>query len=101
VFETKNPDWVKEGPKKPPLHRIKRVARDNKPLDSVEPEVLADGVNPKSIAAKLTPQRWSETRGGFNRKLVYEPLGLAYRWASRTSSESSNIATVPGGDHPR
>ena len=31
------------------------------------------------LAAELTRQRWSETRGGFNRKLVYEPWG----WPSR------------------
>jgi hypothetical protein len=47
------------------------------PLKDAKPEVLADGVNPKSVAARLTRARWGETRGGFNRKLVYEPLGLA------------------------
>jgi hypothetical protein len=29
----------------------------------------------RSIAARMTRARWSDTRGGFNRKLVYEPLG--------------------------
>ena len=31
----------------------------------------------KSIAARMTRSRWSHTRGGFNRKLGYPPLGLA------------------------
>jgi hypothetical protein len=47
------------------------------PLKDAKPEVLADGVNPKSIAARMTRARWSDTRGGFSRKLVYELLGLA------------------------
>jgi hypothetical protein len=51
--------------------------KNGKPLDRAKPEVLAEGVNSKSIAARLTRQRWGETRGGFNRKLVYQPLGLA------------------------
>ena len=50
---------------------------NGKPLKDAKPEVLADGVNPKSIAARMTRARWSKTRGGLNRKLVYEPLGLA------------------------
>jgi hypothetical protein len=47
------------------------------PLDGAKPEVLADGVNPKSIAARMTRARWSGTRGGFNRRLVYPPMTLA------------------------
>jgi hypothetical protein len=38
--------------------------------------------------------------GRFDRKLVYEPLGLAWRLASRTSSESSSLAIASGGDLP-
>ena len=53
---------------------LNRDVRFSMPL---KPEVLADGVNPNSIAARMTRARWSETRGGLNRKLVYEPLGLA------------------------
>jgi len=30
---------------------------------------LAEAVDPKSIAGRFTRQRWSQTRGGFNRKL--------------------------------
>jgi hypothetical protein len=47
------------------------------PLKDATPGVLADGVNPKNIAARMTRARRSDTRGGFNRKLFYEPLGLA------------------------
>jgi len=43
---------------------------NGKPLKDATPEVLADGVNPKSIVARMTRARWSETRGGFNRKLA-------------------------------
>ena len=55
-----------------PDHRLERKA-----LKDAKPEVLADGVNPKNIAARMTRARWSDTRGGFNRKLDYPPLGLA------------------------
>jgi hypothetical protein len=48
-----------------------------KALKDAKPEVLADGVNPKSIAARMTRARWSDTWGRFNRKLDYPPLGLA------------------------
>ena len=47
------------------------------PLNDAKPEVLTDGVHPKSIAARMTRAPRSDTRGGFNRKLVNEPLGLA------------------------
>ena len=50
---------------------------NGKPIDGVKPEALADGVNPKSIAGRLTRQRWNETRSGFNRQLDYQLLGVA------------------------
>ena len=53
------------------------IGSNGKTLKDAKPEVLADGVNPKNIAARMTRARWSDTRGGFNRKLDYPPLGLA------------------------
>jgi hypothetical protein len=53
------------------------LMRSRRKPEGAKSEMLADGVNPKFIAARLTRARWSDTRGGFNRKLVYEPWGLA------------------------
>jgi hypothetical protein len=70
--------------------------RSRRKPEGAKSEVLADGVNPKSIAAELTQQRWRETRGGFNRKLVYEPLawlglaiGLAYQLREQQQCDCS------------
>jgi len=52
------------------------IGSNGKALKDAKPEVLA-AVNPKSIAARMTRASWSDTRGGFNRKLDYPPLGLA------------------------
>jgi hypothetical protein len=34
------------------------------PLKDAKPEVLAEGVNPKSVAARLTLARWSDSGAG-------------------------------------
>jgi hypothetical protein len=64
---------------------------NGKPLEGVKQEISAEGANPKSIAGRLTRQRWSETRGGFNRKLAYEPawLGLAFGLARQLREQQS------------
>ena len=54
-----------------------RGAHAGTPPKDAKPEVLAEGINPKSVAARLTLARWSDTRCEFNGKLVYEPRGLA------------------------
>jgi hypothetical protein len=66
------------------------IGSNGKALKDAKPEVLADGVNPKSIAARMTRARWIETRGGFNWKLDYQPgLALAIDPAAEATKSAS------------
>ena len=62
-----------------------------KPIDGVKPEALADGVNPKSIAGRLTRQRWNETRSGFNRRLGYQLLGVAWANTPQVGPDNQSV----------
>ncbi len=46
-------------------------------LEGAKAVALENPEAARSVAANLTQKRWRETRGGFNRRLDYRPLGIA------------------------
>lgn len=54
---------------------LQLVTQDGAPLDNSPPVPLDNPEAARAVAGSLIQKRWQETRGDFNRRLVYRPLG--------------------------